>query len=43
MGSTPATEDACIVKKMREGGAIIIGIANMHELGIGTTGSNPNR
>lgn len=43
MGSTPATEDAYIVKKMRQGGAIIIGIANMHELGIGTTGSNPNR
>ena len=43
MGRTPATEDACIVKKLRDGGAIIIGISNMHELGIGTTGNNPNR
>lgn len=43
MGKTPSTEDAHIVKKLRDGGAIIIGIANMHELGIGTTGNNPNR
>jgi len=43
MGSEPAKEDAVIVKKLRDGGAIIIGITNMHELGIGTTGSNPNR
>ena len=43
MGSEPAKEDAVIVKKLRDGGAIIIGITNMHELGIGTTGNNPNR
>ena len=43
MGDTPATEDATIVKKLRDGGAVIIGITNMHELGIGTTGNNPNR
>lgn len=43
MGKTPSAEDAHIVKKLRDGGAIIIGIANMHELGIGTTGNNPNR
>lgn len=43
MGSEPAKEDAFIVKKLRDGGAIIIGITNMHELGIGTTGNNPNR
>ncbi|KAJ7363456.1 hypothetical protein OS493_009610 [Desmophyllum pertusum] len=43
MGSTPSTEDASVVKKLRDGGAIIIGISNMHELGIGTTGNNPNR
>lgn len=43
MGHTPATEDANIVKKLRDGGAVIIGITNMHELGIGTTGNNPNR
>ena len=43
MGSSPSTKDASIVKKLRDGGAIIIGMSNMHELGIGTTGSNPNR
>lgn len=43
MGRTRSTEDAHIVKKLRIGGAIIIGITNMHELGIGTTGNNPNR
>ncbi|KAL9968688.1 hypothetical protein ACROYT_G020806 [Oculina patagonica] len=43
MGSTPSTKDASIVKKLRDGGAIIIGMSNMHELGIGTTGNNPNR
>lgn len=43
MGRTRSTEDAHIVKKLRMGGAIIIGITNMHELGIGTTGNNPNR
>jgi len=43
MGNTPSTKDAGIVKKLRDGGAIIIGLTNMHELGIGTTGNNPNR
>lgn len=43
MGNTPSTKDACIVKKLRAGGAVIIGVSNMHELGIGTTGNNPNR
>ena len=43
MGREPAKEDAIAVKRLREGGAIIIGITNMHELGIGTTGNNPNR
>lgn len=43
LGSSPATEDATIVKKLRDGGALIIGISNMHELGISVTGNNPNR
>ena len=43
MGNEPSTKDACIVKKLRDGGAIIIGLSNMHELGVGTTGNNPNR
>lgn len=37
-----ATRDATIVRKLREAGAIILGIANMHEIGIGVTGNNPN-
>lgn len=43
LGSSPETEDAAIVKKLRDGGAVIIGLSNMHELGIGVTGNNPNR
>ncbi|KAG8130122.1 hypothetical protein E2320_016767 [Naja naja] len=43
LGTKPETEDATVTKKLREAGAIIIGVSNMHELGIGTTGCNPNR
>lgn len=43
LGKEPETEDAAVVKKLREAGAIIVGVSNMHELGIGTTGCNPNR
>ncbi|KAK9407800.1 fatty acid amide hydrolase-like [Crotalus adamanteus] len=43
LGTKPETEDATVTKKLRQAGAIIIGISNMHELGIGTTGCNPNR
>ncbi|XP_026569073.1 fatty acid amide hydrolase-like isoform X2 [Pseudonaja textilis] len=43
LGKKPETEDATVTKKLREAGAIIIGVSNMHELGIGTTGCNPNR
>ena len=43
MGKTPANRDAAIVKKLRDAGAVILGITNMHEVGIGTTGSNINR
>ena len=43
MGERVATQDASVVKKLRDGGAIILGITNMHEVGIGTTGSNINR
>ena len=35
--------ECVLVTKMREAGAIIIGVANMQELGLGTVGSNPNR
>ncbi|XP_074856643.1 uncharacterized protein LOC142016206 [Carettochelys insculpta] len=43
LGTEPETEDATVTRKMREAGAIIIGVSNMHELGIGVTGCNPNR
>uniref|UniRef100_A0A8C3ECU6 Uncharacterized protein n=1 Tax=Corvus moneduloides TaxID=1196302 RepID=A0A8C3ECU6_CORMO len=43
LGTQPETEDATVAKKLREAGAIIIGVSNMHELGTGTTGCNPNR
>ena len=43
MGRKAATQDACVVKKLRDAGAVILGITNMHEVGIGTTGSNINR
>jgi len=39
----PCEEDCTIVKRLRDLGAIVIGITNMHEIGIGTTGINPNR
>ncbi|CAN6458977.1 unnamed protein product [Victoria cruziana] len=35
-------EDAVSVAKLRACGVIFIGKANMHELGLGTSGSNPN-
>ena len=31
------------VKKLKKAGAVVIGVANMHEFGTGTLGSNPNR
>ena len=34
--------ECTLVTKMKEAGAIIIGVANMQELGLGTFGSNPN-
>ncbi|CAM5077787.1 unnamed protein product [Natator depressus] len=43
LGTEPETEDATVTRKLREAGAIIIGVSNMHELGTGTTGCNPNR
>nr|XP_047128350.1 fatty acid amide hydrolase-like isoform X3 [Hydra vulgaris] len=35
-------DEGWMVSKLREGGAIFIGMANMHQLGIGTTGINPS-
>ncbi|KAK1299811.1 Fatty acid amide hydrolase [Acorus calamus] len=38
----PYPGDACCVKQLRSCGAILVGKTNMHELGVGTTGINPN-
>ncbi|XP_038708901.1 fatty acid amide hydrolase-like isoform X1 [Tripterygium wilfordii] len=35
-------KDAVCVSRLRSCGVILIGKANMHELGMGTTGNNPN-
>ncbi|XP_019331763.2 uncharacterized protein LOC102572765 isoform X2 [Alligator mississippiensis] len=43
LGTEPETEDATLTRKLREAGAVIIGVSNMHELGTGTTGCNPGR
>ncbi|XP_029434126.1 fatty acid amide hydrolase-like isoform X2 [Rhinatrema bivittatum] len=43
LGTEPETEDATVTRRLREAGAVIIGVSNMHELGTGTTGCNPNR
>jgi len=42
IGTGPATTDAFIVKRLREAGAVLIGKANMHEMGLGVTGVNPH-
>lgn len=36
-----ASEDAFVVARLRAAGAVLIGKANMHEVGIDTTGFNP--
>jgi Asp-tRNA(Asn)/Glu-tRNA(Gln) amidotransferase A subunit family amidase len=42
IGKSPAKEDATVVARMRAAGAMLIGKANMHEIGIGVTGQNPH-
>jgi Asp-tRNA(Asn)/Glu-tRNA(Gln) amidotransferase A subunit family amidase len=42
LGVTPCREDSTVVARMRSAGALLIGKANMHEIGIGVTGLNPN-
>ncbi|KAE9447029.1 hypothetical protein C3L33_21075, partial [Rhododendron williamsianum] len=38
----PVRKDAVCVSRLRSCGVIFVGKANMHEMGLGTTGSNPN-
>ena len=42
LGESPAVKDAHAVARLRAAGALIIGKANMHELGLGVTGINPH-
>ena len=38
---TAAREDAFVVRRLREAGAVILGKLNMHEAALGATGDNP--
>jgi Asp-tRNA(Asn)/Glu-tRNA(Gln) amidotransferase A subunit family amidase len=40
LGAEPAAHDATVVARLRAQGALLFGKANMHEIGIGTTGLN---
>lgn len=40
LGSTPAARDATPVARLRAAGALLLGKANMHEIGINPTGHN---
>ncbi|HEY3357626.1 MAG TPA: amidase [Polyangia bacterium] len=42
LGREPAAADATTVSRLRRAGALLIGKANMHEIGIGVTGVNPH-
>ena len=42
LGKSPAAEDATVVARVRAAGVLLIGKANMHEIGIGVTGLNPH-
>ncbi len=42
LGSELELEDATIVARLRDAGALLIGKANMHEIGLGVTGINVN-
>lgn len=42
LGKSPCKEDATVVARMRAAGVLLIGKANMHEIGIGVTGLNPH-
>jgi len=42
LGDAPAAEDATAVARLRAAGALLVGKASMHEIGIGVTGLNPH-
>jgi len=37
------TDEGWMVRKLRQGGAVFIGMSNMHQLGIGVTGINQSK
>jgi Asp-tRNA(Asn)/Glu-tRNA(Gln) amidotransferase A subunit family amidase len=41
LGRTPATHDATVAARLRSAGALMVGKANMHEIGINVFGLNP--
>lgn len=41
LGTAPAREDSTVVARLRSAGALLVGKANMHEIGINVTGLNP--
>ncbi len=42
LGVEKAKQDATVVSRLRDAGALLIGKTNMHEIGIGVTGFNPH-
>jgi Asp-tRNA(Asn)/Glu-tRNA(Gln) amidotransferase A subunit family amidase len=40
LGAAPAKEDSTVVARLRAAGALLVGKANMHEIGINPNGSN---
>jgi Asp-tRNA(Asn)/Glu-tRNA(Gln) amidotransferase A subunit family amidase len=42
LGDRPAAADAETVARLRAAGALLVGKANMHEIGMGVTGLNPH-
>lgn len=42
LGKQNAAEDSTVVARLRNAGALLVGKTNMHEIGMGVTGLNPN-
>jgi aspartyl-tRNA(Asn)/glutamyl-tRNA(Gln) amidotransferase subunit A len=40
--AAPAADDACVVARLREAGAVFLGKLNLHECALGVTGDNPH-